>query len=298
MTSPRTVAAADDGVRLDRWFARHYPQVGRNSLFRLLRTGQIRVDGKRAAADTRLAAGQSLRVPPQARAAAAPSVPEAAALELRARVLFLDDDIVAIDKPPGLAVQGGTGQRGHVDGLSDALRFDADARPRLVHRLDKETSGVLVLARHAAAARRIAGLFRRGAVAKTYWAIVAGAPRPASGSVESALGKTGAQRIAETPDGRPATTRYATLDRAGRRAAWLELQPLTGRTHQLRVHCAGLGAPILGDRKYGGARDGARRLHLHARRLELPDRPSIEAPLPPHFRETLERYGFAAPAGP
>ena len=188
-----------------------------------------------------------------------------------------------------------------MDGLAAALRFDSDSPPRLVHRLDKETSGVLLLARHAAAARRLAGLFRDGAVAKTYWAVVRGAPRPASGEIDAALekqGPPGRARVAETPRGRRAVTRYRTLDRAGKRAAWLELAPETGRTHQLRVHCAGLGAPILGDAKYGVAGEDGRRLHLHARALTLPRRPPIIAPLPPHFRETFARFGFSAPRDP
>ena len=273
-------------MRLDRWFARHFPAVGRTRLYRLLRTGQIRVDGKRARIDTRLAEGQALRVPPQIRGedgaeGRSPPAPSAAEAEaLRARVLFLDDDMVAIDKPSGLAVQGGTRQHRHVDGLAAALCFDSESPPRLVHRLDKETSGVLLLARHAAAARRLTGLFRDGAVAKTYWAVVGGAPKPPEGRIDSPVRD------------RRAATRYRTLDRAGKRAAWLELAPQTGRTHQLRIHCAGLGAPILGDRKYGGAPAPA--LHLHARALAIPGRPPIEAPPPPHIRETFAFYGFAA----
>ena len=292
MSAYRTVAvsAADDAMRLDRWFARHFPAVGRPLLFRLLRTGQIRVDGKRAKVDTRLAAGQALRVPPQVRDAARrppPAVSAADTEALQARVLYRDEDIVAIDKPPGIAVQGGTRQRRHIDGLAAALRFDAAAPPRLVHRLDKETSGVLLLARHAAAARRLTGLFRDGAVSKTYWAVVGGAPRPAEGSVDTAVG------------GRRAATRYRTLDSAGRHAAWLELEPLTGRTHQLRVHCAHLGTPILGDAKYGGAGGPPTsrprpRLHLHARALALPGYAPIEAPPPAYFRETLDRFGLSA----
>ncbi len=301
------VGAADDGARLDRWFARHFPAVGRRELFRLLRTGQIRVDGKRVRIDARLAAGQALRVPPQIRggARAAPArAPEtsAAARGLRARVLYRDDAVVAIDKPAGLAVQGGSGQRRHVDGLADALRFGAEAPPRLVHRLDKDTSGVLVLARNAAAARRLAGVFREGRAAKLYWAVVAGAPRRAEGEIDAPLAKRGAgaaARMAPDAAGRRAVTRYRTLDRAGNRAAWLELVPLTGRTHQLRVHCAGIGAPILGDRKYGGetAAAAAPRLHLHARSLRLPGLPPIEAPPPPHFRETFDRFGFVPGRG-
>lgn len=299
-----TVGAEDGGARLDRWFARHFPAVGRRELYRLLRTGQIRIDGKRARIDARLAAGQALRVPPQIRGAARAAsarAPEtcAAARDLCARVLYRDDAVVAIDKPAGLAVQGGSGQARHVDGLASALRFGAEQPPRLVHRLDKDTSGVLVLARTAEAARRLTGMFREGRAAKLYWALVAGAPRPAEGAIEARLAKRGAgagARMACDPAGRRAVTRYRTLDRAGRRAAWLELAPLTGRTHQLRVHCAELGAPILGDRKYGGdaSTAAARRLCLHARSLRIPGLPPIAAPPPVHFRETFERFGFAS----
>ncbi len=294
LKSGDAVRIADHGARLDRWFARHFPQVGRNRLFRLLRTGQIRVDGKRARVDTRLEAGQMLRIPPQVRSSVPPSGPrppsQQEAEALRARVLFLDDDIIAIDKPAGLAAQGGAGQRRHVDGLAAALQFDADAPPRLVHRLDKETSGVLVLARHATAARWLAGLFRTGKVEKCYWAVVAGAPRPPQGRIDTPLHQ------------RAATTRYRTLDHAGGKAAWLELTPLTGRTHQLRIHCAGLGAPILGDTKYGRHAAGetplrSKNLHLHARILRIPGRPVIEAPLPAHFRDTFSGLGFTVGQG-
>jgi len=343
MTTLTTVEVAPDeaALRLDRWFQRHFPGLGRAALHKLLRTGQVRVDGRRAAASLRLAPGQRVRVPPQAHGAPAPPrpapapAPTAAEVEaLRARVLYRDDDIIAIDKPAGLAVQGGSGQRRHLDALAAALQFDAAEPPRLVHRLDKDTSGVLVLARAARAAARLAGLFRSGEIAKTYWAVVVGVPRPAAGVVTQALTKAGgpgrekvtaadgAGRPASAEAkpfrlraGRPATTRYRTIARAGDRAAWLELRPLTGRTHQLRVHCLALGTPIAGDGKYGGKAAAleiapgkvVRRLQLHARELVIPQAPGgnlrLHAPVPAHMLATFRALGFdpdspAAEAGP
>ena len=328
MSAVSTVEVAPDeaAMRLDRWLQRHCPGIGRAALHKLLRTGQVRVDGRRAAAGLRLAAGQQVRVPPQARHAppppppAHPPAPTAADVEsLRARVLYRDDDLIAIDKPAGLAVQGGSGQRRHLDALAAALQFDAPEPPRLVHRLDKDTSGVLVLARHARAAAWLTGLFRTGRTAKTYWAVVVGVPRPAAGTVARALAKAGGRgrekMVAADRDGLPAETRYRTIARADARAAWLELRPLTGRTHQLRVHCLELGTPIAGDGKYGGERaaleiapgEAARRLLLHARELVIPLPPGgnlrLRAPLPAHMRATFAALGFdpdspAAEAGP
>ena len=307
------VAPEDDAVRLDRWFARHYPGLGRTALHKLLRTGQVRLDGHRAKAGTRIATGQRVRVPPLAEAQAPVErqavAPDARTREaLRARVLYRDDDMIALDKPAGLAVQGGSGQRRHLDALAEALRFEAREPPRLVHRLDKDTSGVLLLARHIGAARRLARLFRAGEVGKTYWAVVVGVPRPRAGVIDRPLAKRGAaggEKVGEdTRAGRPALTRYRTIARAGTTAAWLELVPLTGRTHQLRVHCALAGTPIAGDGKYGGkaahidigAGHTTRRLHLLARELVVPHPDGgnlrLRAPLPEHMRETFAALGF------
>ena len=227
---------------------------------------------------------------------------------LRDRVLMHDDQVLVLDKPAGLAVQGGAGTHRHLDGHLDALRFGAADRPRLVHRLDRDTSGVLVLARTAAAAAALTRAFRGKTVRKLYWAAVVGAPKPLSGRIDAPLAKTGGsggEKMAIAPDGgQRAVTLYRAIDRIKRQAAWLALSPVTGRTHQLRAHCTALGTPIIGDGKYGG-RDAfptglelPRQLHLHARRImvphPLPDRPPVDvtAPLPPHMVATWQLLGF------
>jgi len=310
------VAADDAGMRLDRWLHRQFPQLGHGRVERLLRTGQIRLDGRRAKAGARLEAGQTVRLPPAVEAPppeprAAPMPPHEAEA-LRRRVLYRDDAVLAVDKPPGLAVQGGAKVERSLDAMLDALRFDAADRPRLVHRLDRDTSGVLLLARTAPAARALTAAFRGRDVRKLYWAVVVGAP-PQEGRIavplvkQAGAGRRGGELVVpDDADGQPAVTVFRVVERAAKRAAWLALQPLTGRTHQLRAHCAALGTPILGDGKYGaaeaflpGAADGAR-LHLHARRLVLPHplpaggRRTIDvtAPLPPHMAETWRLLGF------
>ncbi|MCK8783081.1 RluA family pseudouridine synthase [Roseomonas sp. NAR14] len=311
----RTTTADDADLRLDRWFRRHYPQLTQGALQKMLRTGQIRVDGKRAETGTRLSPGQEIRVPPlPAGPAPTPAAPrpvsEEDARALEAMVLYRDRSVIALDKPPGLPVQGGPGIRRHLDGMLDALRLDAEERPRLVHRLDRDTSGVLLLARTATAAARLAAAFRGRDTTKIYWAVTVGRPTPAEGRLDLPLVRltsSGGERTAAAkPGDRDATsavTDFRTLDAAQKRAAWLELRPVTGRTHQLRVHCMELGCPILGDGKYGGA--GAHieglspMLHLHARSLRLPHPEGgvleVEAPLPPHMHETFGFLGFDRP---
>jgi 23S rRNA pseudouridine955/2504/2580 synthase len=309
-----TVAPEDAEIRLDRWFKRHFPDLGHGRLEKLLRTGQVRLDGKRADASDRVAAGQSIRVPPLPATppptpAAKPPRPAPSAADtklLQERVLYKDQDIIVINKPEGLAVQGGTGTSRHLDGLLDALRFDAKERPRLVHRLDKDTSGVLVLARSARSAARLGELFRGKTVHKVYWAITVGAPKPRNGKIDQPLAKQagpGGERVAvDGEDGDRALTYYRTVARASDRFAWLALEPVNGRTHQLRVHCLTLDTPILGDGKYGGAAAHpeslahARKLHLHARAVALPlhngKMLTVTAPLPPHMRESWDFFGF------
>jgi 23S rRNA pseudouridine955/2504/2580 synthase len=313
-----SVAPAEGELRLDRWFKRHFPTLPHGRLEKLLRTGQIRVDGKRAKASLRLAPGQVVRVPPL-EDAVAPSKPQPArarpvddklVADLRRRVLYRDRDALVIDKPAGLAVQGGTSTEVHLDGLLDALRFDATERPRLVHRLDKDTSGVLVLARSSAAAARLTEAFRRKEARKIYWAVVVGVPKLLEGRIDLALSKQGSghgEKVRPDEEGLRAVTYYSVVEQAWRRAAWLALMPITGRTHQLRAHCVALGTPILGDGKYGGQEafiagaDLPKQLHLHARSIRLP-KPgggviAAVAPLPAHMLTTWKFFGFdPAPA--
>jgi 23S rRNA pseudouridine955/2504/2580 synthase len=308
-----TVDSADASLRLDRWFKRHYPALAHGRLEKLLRTGQIRVDGKRAKSGDRLMPGQAIRIPPLdaapslASAAPRPLLPADEAMLLDA-ILHQDEAVIAINKPPGLAVQGGTRSERHLDGLLDALRFGRAERPKLVHRLDKDTSGVLVIARSAGAAAFLTRAFRDRTTRKVYWALAVGVPKPPQGRIALALAKRsgqGGERVRADPDeGKHAVTYYRVVDKVGERVSWLALVPVTGRTHQLRAHCAAIGTPILGDGKYGGAAThlagppGARRLHLHARALSIPHPHGgilkIAAPLPPHMRQSWEFFGFSA----
>ena len=312
------VAEVEAGSRLDRWFKRRYPNLSHGRIEKLLRTGQIRVDGRRVKAGLRLSPGMRIRVPPIEDApgtaarkparAREPSREDAA--KLRALVLYKDDDVIAIDKPPGLAVQGGTKTLIHLDAMLDALKLGNDERPRLVHRLDKDSSGVLILARTPAAASRLAASFRKREARKTYWAVTVGVPSPRQGKVDLALaklpGRGGERMVADAQAGKRAITYYSVIETAGRTAAWVALSPLTGRTHQLRAHCAHLGTPILGDGKYGAkaaflaGRGVSRKLHLHALSLSIPHpragRIDVTAPLPAHMAETFALFGFDADA--
>ncbi len=309
-----TVSVADGESRLDRWFRRHYPGLGHGHLEKLLRTGQVRVDGQKAKSGDRVSPGMAIRVPPLATSsgdapAARPTSrarPRDEAL-LRDLIIHRDDDAIVLNKPAGLAVQGGSNTTRHVDGLLDGLRFGNDERPRLVHRLDKDTSGVLLIARTAAAAAFFTRAFRDKTTRKIYWAIVAGRPKLPRGRIDLSLAKgmaKGRERVQADEDGKDAVTYYTVVDSAGDRASWLALLPLTGRTHQLRAHCAAIGTPILGDGKYGGAAAhalggvAAHRLHLHARSLEIPHPAGftlkVTAPLPPHMKRMWEFLGFAA----
>jgi 23S rRNA pseudouridine955/2504/2580 synthase len=307
------VAPDDDGIRLDRWFRRNLPEVSFGQVSRWARTGQIRLDGKRAAPGDRILAGQSIRVPPQGDEAPPPKkAPRKSLLNedeiefVRSLVIHRDDAALVVNKPPGLATQGGTGTKDHLDRLLDGLSDEGGARPKLVHRLDKDTSGALLVARTARAAAAFSKSFAGRSARKVYWAIVTGVPAVADGLIDLPLAKqpgTGGEKmhVEEGAEGQPARTRYRVVERAGNRAAWVELQPLTGRTHQLRVHMLAIGHPIVGDGKYGGQDaflTGAisRKLHLHARRLRIdhPDggRIDVTAALPDHFAATMASLGF------
>jgi 23S rRNA pseudouridine955/2504/2580 synthase len=308
----REVIPDEADIRLDRWFRRHYPGLSQGALEKLFRTGQVRVDGKRVEAGTRLQPGQSVRIPPLPDAPALPPTPKPidqnAARDLQRLVIYRDDHVMALNKPHGLPVQGGPGITKHVDGMLDALRFDAPDRPRLVHRLDRDTSGLLLLARTPGAAAKLAASFRGRKIDKTYWAIVVGNPEPPSGRIDRPVARIGGPRGERTaiagPDDKSAqaVTDYETLDATGKKFAFVALSPHTGRTHQLRVHMASLGTPILGDSKYGVEKSQvegyAGALHLHARALTFPHPAggtlTLQADLPPHMRESFRALGFTA----
>jgi 23S rRNA pseudouridine955/2504/2580 synthase len=310
------VISGETGMRLDRWFRAHYPALAHGALQKLLRTGQVRVDGGRAKANARLEAGQKVRVPPmrtpvrtRKSEATRESLSREDARYIQKLVIYKDAHVMAINKPAGLAVQGGTKTSRHVDGLLEGLMFDAKERPRLVHRLDKDTSGVLLLARDRATASALGDELKTREARKTYWALLNGVPSPQRGEIDLPLLKKGSAQsermhVAEEDDdnAKHAVTRYAVLEPAGSKLCWAALWPLTGRTHQLRVHMAAIGHPVVGDGKYGGseAHPGGEidnRLYLHARKIEISN-PSgkgtlkITAELPDHMLKTWGLFGF------
>jgi 23S rRNA pseudouridine955/2504/2580 synthase len=358
----QTVAPDEAGMRLDRWFKAHYPNLSFSHLQKLVRSGQIRVNGGRARTSTRLEPGQTVRVPPlepargeanrrsspwPAGSEGAPAAPGATGSSgrkpagltaarlgrgsgvarrprrdtpigdadfLRSILLHEDDDVFVFNKPPGLATQGGSGLTRHIDGMLGALRDKKGHKPRLVHRLDRDTSGVLVVARTRLAAQKLAQAFRSRSTRKVYWALVRGVPKPRQGRISTWLAKRGGpegdrMRIARhgADDASHAVTHYSVVDHAGQKLAWLTLRPVTGRTHQLRAHAAHIGHPIVGDAKYfdadewelpGGMQN---KLHLHARRIVIPHPAGgtldLTAPLPAHMEQSWNLLGLDAAAG-
>lgn len=331
-----TVAEGEGDQRLDRWLKRRFPSFTQGRIEKACRKGEIRVDGARAKSNTRLEEGQEVRIPPVPVADSAPAAPkpqvdrisDADAKMIQAAVIWRDDHVIAINKPPGLPTQGGSGQGNrHVDGLAEALRFGAEDKPRLVHRLDKDTSGVLLLARSRQVAKALTEAIRHKETRKIYWALVAGVPVPYLGEIRYGLVKAGGHgragegekmrclhpaEVQTTEGAKRAHTLYATLYRVASRASWVALEPITGRTHQLRAHMAEIGHPIAGDGKYGGSKQGnegdgwgaqiggivSRKLHLHARSLTflhpLTRQPvTVTAPLPPHMADTWETLGWS-----
>ena len=280
MPEQRPIDADDDGIRMDRWFKRHYPALTHVLLEKLLRKGEVRLDGKRAKAADRVAAGQTMRLPPQvmhakADAGESRSRSQASAGDkdmgsLADRILYMDKQVIVIDKPPGLATQGGSGLTKHVDGMLDSLQYEKPTRPKLVHRLDRDTSGVLLIARTAQAASGLSASLALRDTSKVYWALTRGVPKQKHGVIKAALAKEGGHgphgrdermAVSDEEDAKIALTEYAVMGTAGTEFAWVAARPITGRTHQIRVHLASLGTPIVGDFKYGGAEARGTRRH-------------------------------------
>lgn len=312
-----TVGADEQGMRLDRWFKVHFPGLGFGHLQKLLRSGQIRVDGGRVKADSRVEPGQTVRIPPLGVDKAGSDQLTGHSIRnqgdgdvLSKMLIYEDPKVFVFNKPAGLAVQGGSGVTRHVDDMLDAFRNKKGEKPRLVHRLDRDTSGVLVVARTRLAAMKLAESFRARETKKTYWALVKGVPPKREDKISSWLVKE------QTPDGDRmrvakhgekgadhAVSYYRVIEQAARALTWLEMEPYTGRTHQLRVHAAAIGTPIIGDPKYfeadtnwefpGGIQN---RLHLHARRIVIPHPDGgvidVTAPMPPHMRQSWNLIGF------
>ena len=301
----KKVKAEDDGMRLNRWFMKYYPNLTLGRLQKLLRTKQIKVDGKRAETSLKLAAGSEVRVPPMDEqpetGANRSEISRRDAEFILSLVIYKDDNIIVLNKPSGLAVQGGTNTSRHVDGMLEALRFELNEKPKLVHRIDKDTSGVLVLARNRTWADRLTKAFREHTLPKTYLALVNSCPKNQAGEIKAPLEKCGEKSLV-SPDGKPAATVYKTLDEVGSKFALVEASPLTGRTHQIRAHMEYIGCPIVGDDKYFGGEKRQKyasipdKLYLHAYKIGLSalynKKTVIKAALPEHFKKALAALGI------
>lgn len=301
----KKVKAEDDGMRLNRWFMKYYPNLTLGRLQKLLRTKQIKVDGKRAETSLKLTAGSEVRVPPMDEqpetGANRSEISRRDAEFILSLVIYKDDNIIVLNKPSGLAVQGGTNTSRHVDGMLEALRFELNEKPKLVHRIDKDTSGVLVLARNRTWADRLTKAFREHTLPKTYLALVNSCPKNPAGEIKAPLEKCGEKSLV-SPDGKPAATVYKTLDEVGSKFALVEASPLTGRTHQIRAHMEYIGCPIVGDDKYFGGEKRQKyasipdKLYLHAYKIDLSalynKKTVIKAALPEHFKKALAALGI------
>jgi 23S rRNA pseudouridine955/2504/2580 synthase len=309
------VTADESGMRVDRFLEARFPGLSFSHIQRIIRKGELRVNGKRAQPKDRLAAGQAVRIPPL-RLDAPPRSPDRVADDetrafLASITLHEDADVLVLNKPMGLAVQGGSGTTRHLDLMLEVMRNAKGERPRLVHRLDKDTAGCLLVAKTRFAAAALAKTFRTRSARKTYWALVAGVPKPRQGRISTYLAKEEREdeslmRVARHGEAGAshAVTYYAVVDTAARQLAWVSLKPVTGRTHQLRAHMAHIGHPIVGDPKYfskenwelpGGLQN---RLHLMARRIVVPHPRGgvidVTAPLPPHMQQSWNLIGFDA----
>ena len=328
-----TISEDDGDQRIDRWLRKLYPHLTQGRIEKMCRKGELRVDGGRVKSNSRIEAGQTVRIPPMGEEAVKPApkfdrkITRSDVEMIQSCVVWKDEHIIALNKPSGLPSQGGSGQGDrHVDALAEALMFGYKDKPKLVHRLDKDTSGLLLLARTDRVARRLSEALRHRNVRKIYWAAVAGVPSPRAGSIKYGLMKAPGRgrggegekmvcvhpaKLDEHEGAKRAHTDFFTIDLAGSRIAWVAMTPITGRTHQLRAHIAALGHPIIGDGKYGGSStenlgDGwgagvggelSKRLHLHARMISF-EHPitkeliTLQAPLPPHMQETWDFFGW------
>lgn len=279
-----TIQDEDAGIRLDKWFKRHYPNVSHTSVEKALRKGQIKVDGKKVKSNHRVSEGEIVRVPPmteyEREEKPKARIDSKYIKIIQESVIYKDDDIIVINKPAGIATQGGVGVRVSIDDLLEYLKFDYENKPKLVHRLDKDTSGILLIARKASSASKLTKSFREKDMEKIYLALVVGIPKELEAKVSYPLLKAdiGAGKekvVVDLENGQNAVTYYKVLERLGRKLCLVELRPITGRTHQLRVHMAEIGNPILGDGKYGG-KDAfieglSNKMHLHAYQIKVPD---------------------------